>query len=651
MKNADSPSITAHPGKPNTAKPKDGHLLRWLAALSLLAGLQSATQYFAYVFQYQAILGANILHIYPPWAFLSWFFKWFSAYKDPFQTSGYVGVMVSGLGLFISALSSSLLSNRSYGDKHLHGSARWADREDIKEAGLMDNHEGVYVGGWEDENGVLHYLRHNGPEHVLTYAPTRSGKGVSLVLPTLLSWPHSLFCNDLKGELFALTSGWRQKYAKNKIIKFEPASMTNDARWNPLDEIRLDSQQEVGDVQNLTTLLVDPDGKGLEDHWQKTAQALLVGVILHVLYKSRLEGTPATLPYVDRLLSPMDATVNSLWLAMTQYPHVDGKTHPAVASAARDMLDRPEEEAGSVLSTAKSYLSLYRDPVVANAVSASDFCVQDLVNHDFPVSLYIVTSPSDKSRLRPLTRILIDMVVRVLTGRLEYEMVQEKERLLPSLLGKSKRYTVKQKPGYQHRLLGMLDEFPSLGRLGIMEDALAYVAGYGIKFYLICQDIKQLKNSQYGYGADETISSNCHIQNAFPPNNVETAEYLSKLTGETTVIKEEITTSGTRQSFMLGQVSKRIHEVHRALLTIDECLRLPGAKKDASGQITQAGAMVIYVAGFPAIYGKQPLYFKDPVFLARSAIPFPDASDKIRIPVFQTHHEVITLRGDQRHGT
>ena len=132
----------------------------------------------------------------------------------------------------------------------LHGSARWADRRDIKAAGLLKNN-GVYVGAWRDKNGTIHYLRHAGPEHVLCYAPTRSGKGVGLMLPTLLSWQQSVFVTDLKGELYELTSGWRQKYAHNRILRFEPAAAAGSCCFNPMAELRLGTEHEVGDVQNL----------------------------------------------------------------------------------------------------------------------------------------------------------------------------------------------------------------------------------------------------------------------------------------------------------------------------------------------------------------------------------------------------------------
>lgn len=454
---------------------------------------------------------------------------------------------------------------------------------------------------------------------MLGHGSTRSGKGVGLVIPTLLSWPASAFIADLKGELWELTSGWRKKYANNKVIKFEPASAAGSACWNCLDEIRLGTEHEVGDVQNLATLIVDPDGKGLRDHWQKTSQSLLVGLIIHLLYKSRNEGMLASLSTLNKILSNPNQTNHELWQEMLEYHHFpesNDPVHHVVAETARDMIDRPEEEAGSVLSTAKSYLSLYRDPVVAANTNSSNFKIKDLMNNDTPVSLYIITQPEDKSRLRPLVRILMNMIIRLNAGKMEFEN------------GKAKKH-------YKHRLLGMIDEFPSLGKLEILEEALAYLAGYGIKFYLICQDINQLKDQEKGYGKDESITSNCHIQNAFPPNRIETAEHLSKTTGVTTVVKEDITTSGKRAGIFHGSVSRHIQEVQRPLLTADECMRMPGPIKNSEDQILEPGDMIIYVAGYPAIYGKQPLFFKDPVFAARAAVPAPKFTDVI----FETEND------------
>lgn len=641
LNNAIGPQVRAGGIKKNKMVPI-------LAILSMIFGLQAATQYAAYVFNYSEALGVSIHHIFFPWSIIIWSQKWYAMYPSSFSAAGGIGTMVASGGLLGCALIKMMSSNSSKVNQYLHGSARWADKNDILEAGLLGNNKGVYVGAWEDKDGTLHYLRHNGPEHVLTYAPTRSGKGVGLVVPTLLSWPHSAVITDLKGELWAMTAGWRQQYAKNKVIRFEPAVSHGSACWNPLDEIRIGTDNEVGDVQNLATLIVDPEGKGLESHWQKTSQALLVGFILHALYKLKEEGCVATFPSIDSMLVDPNLNITELLIEMTQYKHVNGVTHPVISAAAKDMIDRPEEEAGSVLSTLKSYLSLYRDPVVAKNVSSSDFCIKDLMHHDSPVSLYIITQPNDKARLQPLVRVMLNMIVRLLADKMEFERVQTETsqslwqkvfaRFYPASTASS---YLRTKKTYKHRLLGMIDEFPSLGKLDILQESLAFVAGYGIKFYLICQDINQLKSRERGYGPDETVTSNCHIQNAYPPNRIETAEHLSKLTGQTTIIKEHITASGRRASAVLSQVSKTMQEVQRPLLTSDECLRMPGPKKNADGQIEEAGDMVLYIAGFPAIYGRQPLYFKDPIFIARAAVAAPEVSDRLRMRL--EDDELITL--------
>ncbi|KTT29763.1 conjugal transfer protein TraG [Pseudomonas oryzihabitans] len=577
----------------------------FLSAFILVLGLIVATQYFAYLYEYHPALGENINGIYAPWAILVWAERWSGSYSGSLIKAGALGVLVTASGMLGLMIARRIQRNSSTANQFLHGSARWGERKDIEEAGLFAD-EGVYVGGWLDKRNKLRYLRHNGPEHILTFAPTRSGKGVGLVIPTLLSWRHSAVITDLKGELWALTAGWRQRHAGNRVLRFEPATASGCVGWNPLEEIRLETEYEVGDVQNLATLIVDPDGKGLNDHWQKTSQAMLVGCILHLCYRSLDEGQVASLPALDSMLADPSRPIADLWQEMMHYGHFNGENHPLVGSTARDMLDRPAEEAGSVLSTAKSYLSLFRDPIVARNVSRSEFRIRDLMNHDDPLSLYIITQPNDKTRLRPLVRILINMIVRLSAGKMEFEE------------GRPKAH-------YKHRLLMMLDEFPSLGKLDIMQESLAFIAGYGIKCHLVIQDLSQLHEF---YGKEESITSNCHIQNAFPPNRVETAEHLSKLTGQTTVVKEQVTTSGKRSSALLGHVSRTLQEIQRPLLTVDEALRMPGPRKDSHGNIQKSGDMVIYCSGFPAFYGKQLLYFQDPVFLARAKIMPPENTDR-----------------------
>lgn len=623
----------------------------WLAIsalIALLIAMQSATQAMAYF--------ANMDGIFTPFHILWWAFHYYNINPELFMKAGTVGMGVVAVELLILFIIKIMIVNSAKANESLHGSARWANKKDIETMALLpyksgkingfQNESGVFVGGWRNPQGQMCYLRHNGPEHVLTFAPTRSGKGVGLVIPTLVTWEHSALIADLKGELWALTAGCRQKMFGNKVLRFEPASSEGCVCWNPLNEIRIGTENEVGDVQNLAQLIVDADGKGLTDHWAKTSFALLTGVILHVLYRALNENKPeyATLPMIDFMLADPNKDVKTLWKEMCAYKHIrkiprpltdsekangikwdnlpesekwldlpesQWRNHAAVGTAGRDMLDKPDDEGGSVLSTAKSFLSLYRDPIVAKNVSCSQFKIKDLMNQDEPASLYIVTQPNDKARLRPLVRIVINMSIRLLADKMEFKG------------GTSIA-------GYKHRLLMMLDEFPSLGKLEILQESLAFVAGYGIKCYLITQDLNQLKSKETGYGQDETITSNCHVQNAYPPNRIETAEHLSKLTGQTTIIKEQITTSGKRAGVLMGQVSKTYQETQRPLLTADECLRMRGPQKNTKGEIVKAGDMLVYMAGYPAIYGEQVLYFKDPELLRRAQIAPPKKSDFYR---------------------
>ena len=461
---------------------------------------------------------------------------------------------------------------------------------------------GVHVGGWRDRRGRLRILRHDGPEHVAAIAPTRSGKGVGLVVPTLLTWPHSLVVNDQKGELWNLTAGWRARAAGNQVLRFDPGAAEGSTRFNPLGEIRLGTIHEVGDVQNLVTILVDPEGKGLIDHWAKTSHAFLTGAILHVLYAAREKGARGTLPDVALALSDPDRPIEGLYRDMRLNRWASGKTHSTIAAAARDMTNRPQDERGSVLSTAMSFLSLYRDPLIARNVSASDFAITDLMNSEKPVTLYLLVRAEDKDRMKPLMRLIINQLMRVL---LRPEITYEQGRPI--------------RP-HRHRLLLMLDEFPSYGKLEVFQEALAYIAGYGIKAYLICQDIAQLWGA---YGRDESLISNCHIRVAYAPNKIETAEWLSRMAGTTTIVKEDVTVSGRRQRVTLENVSTTFHQIARALMTPDEIMRLRGARKDAADTITEPGDMLIFASGHAPILGTQTLYFQNAELAERARLPPP----------------------------
>ncbi|MDR3631433.1 MAG: type IV secretory system conjugative DNA transfer family protein [Desulfocapsaceae bacterium] len=539
-------------------------------------------------------------------------------------------LVFAGPLLFCGILLAAASRNMK-GRDDLHGSARWAVYRDIKEIGYLSG-EGVYVGGWFDKKSKQHlYLRHNGPEHILCFAPTRSGKGVGLILPTLLAWEHSSVVLDIKGENFALTTGYLSSQG-HKTLRFDPSDhLGRSASFNPLEEIRLDGERAIADIQQIANMVLDPDGKGLTDYWNKAAFGFFGGVLLHCLIKTRhdlsrtasLYDVSVMLEDPERAGGPkalFEEILDTDHAGMLQkiYPELSPEfgqaAHVFAASAASGMLAKADKEMAGVVSTATSNLALYRDPVVAKNISACDFRISDLMNHDLPVNLYLVISPADIDRLRPLLRIFMTQLLGRLTEKMEFA----------DGAGKA---------AYKHRLLLMLDEFTSLGKLPIVERGIAYMAGYGIKGYFIVQDTKQLNSA---YGQYNALMANCHVRIAYAPNLPETAEYLSKLTGTTTVVIKKTSVSGGKSG---GSRSTSISETSRPLLTPDECLRLPGAQKDASGKVTAPGDMLIFTAGQSPIYGRQILYFLDPVFQARAKVEAPLCSDSLSRTIEPTRQQ------------
>lgn len=577
------------------------------ALVICLIGLWSATQVVAWKLGNAASLGGHLGGgLYLPWQILLWAGQGYSQAPRLFMGAIGAGVLCIAFLLMGMLLYRRAENTRSKGVENLHGSARWAERNELAEAGFL-NQQGVFLGGWIDpKTGRRDYLRYQGTLHVLVLAPTRSGKGVCLVMPTLLTWQESAVVTDLKGELWAMSAGWRQRYAKQKTLRFEPARSGVSIKWNPLDEIRLHTDYEIADAQNLALMLADPSGKGKDGssrHWIVSSESLLTGLILYMLYRREKEGTEASFGAIDKFLSESQ-TDDSFWTQLK-----NEQIHPVVSQTAQDMLNTPEKERGSIISTTRGHISLWRDKVVCDNTAASEFHIDDLMNHDQPVTLYIITQPTDKERIKPLSRILINMICRRLAASMHFE--------------KQDSGTVRASAGHKRNLLMLLDEFASLGRLEIIQESLAFLGGFGIVFYLIVQDIEQVIDT---YGEHQTITSNTHIKIAFSALEQRTVQYLCKMIGQTTILKEQITTSGQRLGFFEKQVSRTYQEISRPLMTEDEIRTMPKAVMRGDIMI-EGGDMLVFMAGISAIYGKQLPYFLDPALYDRACIAPPEKTD------------------------
>ncbi|MCR8493043.1 conjugal transfer protein TraG [Brucella anthropi] len=541
--------------------------------LIVLSTTWGATEYVAWSLGFQAQLG-------PPWFVLfgwpfyhppAFFWWWFSydAYAPEIFTQG---AFIAASGGFIAiavAIGMSVWRAREAKNGATYGSARWAEKDEVKAAGLLSP-DGVVLGRYDRD-----YLRHDGPEHVLCFAPTRSGKGVGLVVPSLLTWPGSAIVHDIKGENWQITAGFRARHGR--VLLFDPTNPKSSA-YNPLLEVRR-GEWEVRDVQNIADILVDPEGS-LEkrNHWEKTSHSLLVGAILHVLYAE----DDKTLAGVAAFLSDPKRPIESTLAAMMKTNHLgEAGPHPVIASAARELLNKSDNERSGVLSTAMSFLGLYRDPVVAEVTRRCDWRISDVVGGERPTTLYLVVPPSDINRTKPLIRLLLNQIGRRLTEDL-------------------------QAKGAQHRLLLMLDEFPALGRLDFFESALAFMAGYGLKAFLIAQSLNQIEKA---YGPNNSILDNCHVRVSFATNDERTAKRVSDALGTATEMKAMKNYAGHRLSPWLGHLMVSRSETARQLLTPGEIMQLPPSDE------------IVMVAGTPPIRAKKARYYEDARFRERLLPP------------------------------
>src|SRR5712692_7938003 len=561
-----------------------GNRILWgqitLVLAVVLATTWTATQWTAWRLGFQPQLGqpwfelAQGVPVYYPPAF----FWWWYAY-DAYAPSVFIeGAFIAASAGFIAvalAITMSILRAREAKNVETYGSARWASNEEIRAAGLLGP-DGVILGCHAG-----YYLRHDGPEHVLCFAPTRSGKGVGLVVPTLLTWPGSCIVHDIKGENWTLTSGFRSRHGR--VLLFDPTNVKS-AAYNPLLEVRR-GEWEVRDVQNVADVLVDPEGS-LErrNHWEKTSHALLVGAILHVLYAEPDKTLAGVAAFLSDPCRPIEVTLRAM---MTTAHLGKAGTHPVIASAARELLNKSENERSGVLSTAMSFLGLYRDPVVAKVTHRCDWRIRDLVEGDRPTTLYLVVPPSDISRTKPLVRLILNQIGRRLTGDL-------------------------QAKGKRRRLLLMLDEFPALGRLDFFESALAFMAGYGLKSFLIAQSLNQIEKA---YGPNNAILDNCHVRVSFATNDERTAKRVSAALGTATEMRALRNYAGHRLSPWLGHLMVSRQETARPLLTPGEVMQLPPEDE------------LVLVSGCPPIRAKKARYFEDGRFAER-VVPPPELGRK-----------------------
>ena len=438
-----------------------------------------------------------------------------------------------------------------------HGSARFATDAETRplagDAGLLI--------GRDSRSGRL--LRYSGPSHLLTIAPTRTGKGVGTIIPNLLDYPGSVICIDPKGENARITARHRGNFGPVHVL--DPFGVTGlpGAAFNPLDRIDPAGLDLADDCMTLADALVydAPDEAG-EAHWNEEAKALIAGIILSIV-TSEAPATRNLATLRDRLtLAPQAFT------AQLEAMQAQGGL---AARAANRHLGKSDREAAGVLSAAQRHTHFLDSPRMTAVLGRSDFSFADVKAK--PTSIYLVLPPD---RLATYARWLRLMLAQGLTDLARAPASGERP------------------------VLFLLDEFAALGRLEPVERAMGLMAGYGIQLWPILQDVHQLR-ALYERRAG-TFLSNAGVLQVFGVNDHDSAKLVSDLLGQETVVFE--TMSRAIDAEETG-ISFGAQHVGRPLLTPDEVRALPGELE------------LLFLAGQRPVVAAKLRYYADREFAGR----------------------------------
>lgn len=508
---------------------------------------------------------------------------------------------------------------RGYGlnkNDNLYGSARWANDKDMRKAGLVEEY-GVVLAELQKADVRASINRKSGSlvlklkkmaplvcassdTNFLMIAPSRSGKGVGSLIPTLLRYLYSMIIFDPKGELFNITAGFRKQFSH--VLKFAPKNPNKDTCcFNPLEEVNLDNRI-VSDVDLVIQNLFE-EAKGGENSnsqfFNENAKDMIKTTILHVLTADIPEyADKKNLPGVFEIMSlaakPDDESENEeeqqaeknpgdkLFGEMFECHHLlNGKEAPwletIIQAGAGRMLQMNPKVRSDVFSTVFSKLQLFSDPMIAYATSHSDFKLQDFVDSENPISLYLVIPFAHVDVVAPVFKLLINFMLRKFSdGETSYGEVKLK-----------------------NKLLFLLDEFPVLGNFPFLVKCMGILAGYSINFYIVCQGLNQLIDI---YGQNQPFLTHCKTQIVYAPGKVEDAKVFTDAIGKESVMKESLSTSGSRYAVALNNLNASSQEVARDLMNPDELMKLP------------RNECLIINQNDPPYIAKKCVYYNDPRF-------------------------------------
>lgn len=482
-----------------------------------------------------------------------------SLWLDFLKTEGWV--FLSG---FIAL--SLYLFNRFRPEKKVLGNAHFANGIEVKKASFFKHEEQSIIIG--KKYGAPLYS--NGFEHVLVFAPTGSGKTRSIGIPNLFNYPYSVVCNDVKLTLFQATSGYRQQVLGQQCYCWAPAHETRLTHaYNPLSLISSDKVQRLTDIQRIAHILI-PDNKKADPIWQQASRKLFKVAVLYLLDTPE---RPTTLGEINRLIKQVGFDD---WLAaqLEETEHLD----PEFYRNGYSYLNNHEKTRSSILETFSGYFELFDDPTIDAATRHSDFDLRTL--RSTPMTIYVGFTDDDMERLSPLLTLFWQQLISV--------MIKE----IPDPI---------KEP---YPLLCLIDEFSSLGRIERLRRSLKLLREYRVRCVLMMQYIAQTYEQ---YSQDEAKAfTNIKTKIAFATEDIQDAEYVSKLLGTRTVRVAAGSSSTQHQGY---SESKSYNYQAIPLLRSDEVMRLLEHQ------------MLIMRTGHPPVKARQFIWYQDRVMKQHSYDP------------------------------
>ena len=525
---------------------------------------------------------------------LGWLWAW-PANAAAFGTSPRASLLVGGAAVaasLVPACAAGLawrLARR--GRRPLHGESDWATRRAVEKgreerSGLVfsrDPAPGGLVLGTMRRGLRRRFVSLVGEEHAALTARTRSGKGVSFVVPNALRWGGSLVCFSVKRDVWDAAAAERVRRG-DQVRVFDlsdPSRRTH--RWNPLGHVRRGDPATYGDIQRAMWFLV-PETKANNPFWDNAARkiATALGVML-----AETPGAKLTVGAVLDLVRRPD--YDAALRRMIDDARREGR--PYQASAVQTILrwlDRKGDQGPEdVVDTLITALALWNDPVVAAATEESDFDLAELRSRR--MSLFVCGGPADVRLYRPVYGLLFQQLVQIST-RHEFGKDPERE--------------------HKHRVLGLLDEFWALGKQDVLADAAAFTASYGFRWAYV-QQTKAQSVAAFGEQGADNLFNNTGVEIVFGGTDLKTAKQVSERMGFDTV--EEVTRNRPRFLGWLhpGRQTEAEAARRRALMLPQEIERLPRT------------VAIVLRPGLPPLRLDRIEWFKDPAFAPLAGAPPP----------------------------